>query len=161
VACSDRFYFESTTDASLTAANITAVDAPAAVAATNRGEIVTITDLNLGGANAGTRVDTIGFVAGALIGVGAGNFAIVNGGAATALTGLNLGDALNTAMANTGILGSAAAVAKAGLFTWAGDTYLVATSNTTAANNFGAVAGEDIIIKVTGVTGTLDVSDFI
>ena len=85
-----------------------------------------------------------------------------NGGAATALTGLDLGDALNTSIANTGILGSAAAgTAKAGLFTWAGDTYLIATNNATLANTFGAVAGEDIIIKVTGVTGTLDVSDFV
>lgn len=159
----DTFDFVAATDGVLTAANITAVDAPAAVAATNRGEIVTITDLNLGGANAGTRVDTINFTgaAGTLGAVAAGGFAIVNGGAATALTGLDLGDALNTAIANAGILGSAAAVAKAGLFTWAGDTYLIATNNATAANAFGAVAGEDIIIKVTGVTGTLDVSDFV
>ena len=159
----DTFDFVAATDGVLTAANITAVDAPAAVAATNRGEIVTTTDLNLGGANAGTRVDTINFTGGAgtLGAVAAGGFAIVNGGAATALTGLDLGDALNTAIANTGILGSAAAAAKAGLFTWAGDTYLIATNNATAANAFGAVAGEDIIIKVTGVTGTLDVSDFV
>lgn len=159
----DTFDFVAATDGVLTAANITAVDAPAAVAATNRGEIVTITDLNLGGANAGTRVDTINFTGGAgtLGAVAAGGFAIVNGGAATALTGLDLGDALNTAIANAGILGSAAAVAKAGLFTWAGDTYLIATNNATAANAFGAVAGQDIIIKVTGVTGTLDVSDFV
>ena len=125
--------------------------------------IVTITDLNLGGANAGTAVDKIDFTGGAgTLGVVAGGgFAIVNGGAATALTGLDLGAALNTAIADAGILGSAAAVAKAGLFTWAGDTYLIATSNDTANNAFGAVAGEDIIIKVTGVVGTLDVSDFI
>ena len=134
------------------------------MAATNRGEIVTITDLNLGGANAGTRVDTINFTgaAGTLGAVAAGGFAIVNGGAATALTGLDLGAALDTAIANTGILGSAVVgTAKAGLFTWAGDTYLIATNNITLANTFGAVAGQDIIIKVTGVTGTLDVSDFI
>jgi hypothetical protein len=158
----DTFSFAAATDGVLTAANITALDAAAAVAATNRGEIVTITDLNLGGANAGTRVDTIDFTGTLLGAVAAGGFAIVNGGAATALTGLNLGDALNTAIANAGILGSAAAgTAKAGLFTWAGDTYLIATNNATAANAFGAVAGEDIIIKVTGVTGTLDVSDFV
>ncbi len=160
----DTFSFTATTDGVLTAANITAVDAAAAVAATNRGEIVTITDLNLGGANAGTAVDKIDFTGGAgTLGVVAGGgFAIVNGGAATALTGLDLGAALNTAMANTGILGSAVAgTAKAGLFTWAGDTYLIATNNATLADNFGAVAGEDIIIKVTGVVGTLDVTDFV
>ena len=159
----DTFSFAAATDGGLTAADITAVDAPAAVAATNRGEIVTITDLNLGGANAGTSVDTIDFTgaAGTLGAVAAGGFAIVNGGAATALTGLDLGAALDTAIANTGILGSATAVAKAGLFTWAGDTYLIATNNVTAADTFGAVAGEDIIIKVTGVVGTLDVSDFV
>ena len=154
------------------------MDAPAAVAATNRGEIVTITDLNLGGANAGTRVDTIDFSGGTvapkieLSEIAAGGFSIVNGGAATALTGLNLGAALDAAIANAGILGSgtattngaagnAANFAKAGLFTWAGDTYLVATSNGTIGNTFGASVGEDIIIKVTGVTGTLDVSDFV
>lgn len=164
------------TDASLTGANVTALDAPAAVAASARNEITTITDLNLGGANTATRVDTIDFGtpgAGLLIGdINAGGIQVVNGGAATALTGLDLGAALNAAVANTGILGSATATtslvagnaanfAKAGLFTWAGDTYLVASSNATLANTFGAVAGEDIIIKVTGVTGTLDVSDFI
>ena len=158
----DTFSFAAATDGVLTAANITALDAAAAVAATNRGEIVTITDLNLGGANAGTRVDTIDFTGGPLGAVAAGGFAIVNGGAATALTGLDLGAALDTAIANVGILGSTVAgTAKAGLFTWAGDTYLIATSNDTLADTFGAKAGEDIIIKVTGVVGTLDVSDFV
>lgn len=173
----DIFSFADQTDGALKGANVTAIDAPAAVTATNRGEIVTITDLNLGGANAGTRVDTIDFSGGAgatfeLSEIAAGGFSIVNGGAATALTGLNLGAALDAAIANTGILGSgtvttngaagnAANFAKAGLFTWAGDTYLVATSNGSIGNTFGAVAGEDIIIKVTGVVGTLDVSDFV
>jgi hypothetical protein len=158
---SDTFSFADLTDGVLTGANLTAIDAPAAVTATNRAEIVTITDLNLGGANAGTRVDTIDFSGAVLGGVAAGGFAIVNGGSATALTGLDLGAALDTAIADAGILGSGAAAPKAGLFTWSGDTYLVATNNATAANTFGAVAGEDIIIKVTGVTGTLDVSDFV
>lgn len=174
---SDTFSFADQTDGALTGANVTNIDGANAVAATNRGEIVTITDLNLGGANAGTRVDTIDFTGGTaalyeLSDIAAGGFAIVNGGAATALTGLNLGAALDAAIANTGILGSgtattntaagnAANFAKAGLFTWAGDTYLIATSNGTIGNTFGAVAGEDIIIKVTGVTGTLDVSDFV
>lgn len=180
---SDTFSFAAATgaltDASLTAANLTAVDAAAAVAATNRGEISTITDLNLGGANTGTRVDIIDLgTPGAGWSIGdfeAGAIQIVNGGAVTALTGLNLGAALNTAVADTGILGSATQSttltvagiaggttnAKAGLFSWAGDIYLVAASNRTLADNFGAVAGEDIIIKVTGVTGTLDASDFI
>jgi len=160
----DVFSFDALTDGSLTGANLTAVDAPAAVTATNRGEITTITDLNLGGANAGTRVDTIDFTdlggASSLGGVAAGGFAIVNGGAATALTGVDLGAALNT-LVTTGVLGAAGAPA-AGLFTWSGDTYLVATTDAGGVlDNFGAVAGEDIVIKVTGVTGTLDVSDFV
>jgi len=84
---------------------------------------------------------------------------VVNGGAATALTGVNLGTAVN-ALVNSGILASAAGVVTAGLFTWGGETFLIASEGTTTTDNFGAVAGSDIIIKVTGVTGTLDASDF-
>lgn len=166
----DKFSFNGTgvagSDALLTGANLTAVDAPAAVAATNRGEITAISDLNLGGATAGLAVDTIrvneaGGAAGTLGAVVAGNIVVVNGGAATALTGADLGVAVNT-LVNGGTLdGAGAGFARAGLFTWSGDTYLIAAEGTTAANNFGAVAGADIIIKVTGVTGTLDASDFV
>lgn len=166
----DKFSFSGTgaagSDALLTGANLTAVDAPAAVTATNRGEITAISDLNLGGATAGLAVDTIRFneaggAAGTLGGVVAGNIAVVNGGAATALTGADLGVAVNT-LVNGGTLdGAGAGFARAGLFTWSGDTYLIAAEGTVAADAFGAVAGADIIIKVTGVTGTLDASDFV
>jgi len=157
----DTFSFADATDGVLTGANVTLIDAPAAVTATNRGEIVTITDLNLGGANAGTQVDTIDFSGAVLGAVAPGGFAIVNGGAATALTGVDLGAALN-ALVQTGNLGAAGVgVEAAGLFTWAGDTYLVATTNTAVNDTFGNVAGQDIIIKVTGVSGTLDVTDFV
>lgn len=166
----DNFRFitsnDVTADSILTNANLTTIDLPANVAATNRGEIATITDLNLGGANAGTRVDTISFAeqtataATLADAVAAGNVIVVNGGGVTAMTGANLGAAVN-ALVNAGILEAGAGNAAFGLFTWGGDTYLIGAEGTTAANNFGAAAGADIIIKVTGVTGTLDVSDFI
>jgi len=180
-AGADQFGFSAvtgaTTDAALSSANLTQIDANAAT--NGRVEIASITDLNLGGGTAGTRVDTINLSANGAKGaallagdIAAGGFTIVNGGAATALTGVDLGAALNTAIANTGILGSSTATTSsvagnaanfshAGLFTWGGDTYLVATSNATIGDTFGAVAGEDIVIKVTGVVGTLDASDFV
>lgn len=160
----DTFTFSTagaTADTILTGANLTTIDAPAAVAATNRGEIVTITDLNLGGANAGTAVDKVTFTGAGAIDA-AGTIVIVNGGAPTALTGADLGAAVN-ALVTTGVLGgtAAAGTARFGLFTWAGDTYLIGAEATNVGDNFGAIAGADIIIKVTGVTGTLDVSDIV
>lgn len=170
----DKFSFNGTgaagSDALLTGANLSAVDAAAAVAATNRGEITTITDLNLGGSTAGLQVDTvrlntIGGAAGTLGAIGAvGNVVVVNSGAAVALTGADLGTAVNT-LVQAGVLGAAGGAAaagtfRAGLFTWAGDTYLIAAEATNIADAFGAIAGADIIIKVTGVVGTLDPTDF-
>ncbi|HWK51571.1 MAG TPA: bluetail domain-containing putative surface protein, partial [Steroidobacter sp.] len=51
--------------------------------------------------------------------------------------------------------GSAATNA-AGLFNYGDDTYLIAVGDQ-AGSGFGS---DDYIIKVTGLTGTLDVSDF-
>ena len=167
----DTFRFDSsnavTADTILTGGNLTTIDLPANVAATNRGEIVTITDLNLGGANAGTRVDQISFYESAAtaatlrdaVNAGAGSIIVVNGGSATAMTGADLGAAVNT-LVNGGILEAGAAKAAFGLFTWGGDTYLIGAEGTNAGDNFGTVPGADIIIKVTGVVGALDVSDF-
>lgn len=167
----DNFRFitsnDATADSILIGANLTTIDLPANVAATNRGEIATVTDLNLGGANAGTRVDTISFAEQTATGatladaVAAGNKVIVvNGGGVTAMTGANLGTAVN-ALVNGGLLEAGAGNAAFGLFTWGGDTYLIGAEGTGAGNAFGTTAGADIIIKVTGVVGTLDVSDFV
>ena len=64
---------------------------------------------------------------------------------------------------NGGVLATSAGAGKiaAGLFTWGGDTYLIASEQTAVNDAFGNVDGRDLIIKVTGVTGTLDASDFI
>jgi hypothetical protein len=163
----DTFVFLSsndpTADTILTDANLTTIDKPANVAATNRGEIATITDLNLGGANAGTAVDRIGFTGGGPLDlVKAANIIVVNGGAVTPMTGADLGDAADK-LVNGGVLGgtATAGTAKFGLFSWGGDTYLIGSEQKTTNDTFGAVAGADIIIKVTGVTGTLDPSDII
>jgi len=160
---SDTFTFSTvvgTGDTILTNGDLTQIDAPAAVAATNRGEIATITDLNLGGANAGSAVDRITFTGNGLIDA-ATTIIVVNGGDVTAMTGADLGAAVN-ALVNGGVLDFAVATprsAKFGLFTWGGDTYLIGAEGTNRGDNFGAAPGADIIIKVTGVTGTLDVSD--
>jgi hypothetical protein len=162
----DTFVFlssnDTTADTILTGANLTTIDQPANVAATNRGEIATITDLNLGGANAGTAVDKITFTGGGLIDA-ATTIIVVNGGAVTQMTGADLGDAVNK-LVNTGVLDFAGATAKSakfGLFSWGGDTYLIGAEGTNVGDDFGKIAGADIIIKVTGVTGTLDPSDII
>ena len=134
-------------------------------------EIARITDLNLGGDSAGTKVDTIKFVetpaaaAATLADASSAltSITVVNGGAATAMTGADLGTAVNAIVSTGGVLATSAGGGKlaAGLFTWGGDTYLIASEQTAVNDTFGNVAGRDIIIKVTGVTGTLDASDFI
>ena len=154
------------TDTSVTGALLTAN--AAAITAAGYGQIVSITDLDLGGAT--TSVDTINFASGGThvasaantLGLeAAGAFAVVNGGLATALTGANLGAALDT-LVQGGVLGALGAGNQgAGLFTWGGETFLVATTNTAVIDVFGFVLGQDIIIKVTGVTGTLNAADFV
>ena len=170
----DTFTFEtsaaaSTADTILTGANLTAIDGNAS--AYGRMEIARITDLNLGGDSAGTKVDTIKFVetpaaaAATLADASSAltSITVVNGGAATAMTGADLGTAVNAIVSTGGVLATSAGGGKlaAGLFTWGGDTYLIASEQTAVNDTFGNVAGRDIIIKVTGVTGTLDASDFI
>lgn len=162
-AGNDIFSFRGN-DATITGANLTTMDA----LATNKFiGMASITDLNLGGATAATVADQIdlSFVGGAnvaaTLGLDANAVTVVNGGAATALSGVNLGTAVN-ALVNGGILGAAAAPTgvAAGLFTWGGDTFLIASQQAVVTDAFGTVADSDIIIKVTGVTGTLDASDF-
>lgn len=109
----------------------------------------TITDLNLGGNVAGTNVDTIDlpFAVGTLVNAGAP--------VAMAATAADLYDAVQALYATGGTMDNAG-VGTAGLFTYGGDTYLIAEA---AGNSvFGA---DDIIIKVTGVTGTLNLTDLV
>lgn len=109
--------------------------------------IDTITDLNLGSAAAAGRVDSIDIN----FGVGA----LVNAGVATAMTGAaTLTAAVNALFGAGGALFGQANTA--GLFTYGADTYFVAQNN--AGGVFGA---DDVIIRVTGVTGTFDLSDIV
>jgi hypothetical protein len=109
-----------------------------------------ITDLNLGGNVAGTNVDTIQLPFAVT--------ALVNAGTpvAMAATAADLYDAVQALYALGGTLASAAA-GTAGLFTYGGDAYLI-------ADQFGSgdgFAATDIIIKVTGFTGTLSLTDLV
>lgn len=108
-------------------------------------EFTTITDLNLGGANAASRVDAL-----SLTEASAGfdnNATILNAGAAASIGGTSLEAALNTAFAGAG-------ANSIGLFTYGSETFL-------AGSVAGAAwaGGTDLVIRVTGVTGTLDASD--
>ena len=109
----------------------------------------TITDLNLGGNAAGTNVDTIDlpFAVGTLVNAGTP--------VAMASTAADLFDAV-MALYNTGGVMDTAAAGTAGLFTFGGNTYLVAENT---GNSF--FDQSDIIINVTGVTGTLSLTDLV
>lgn len=161
-AGNDQFIF-ATSDAALIGADLTT-----AAASTGEGlsELTAIADLNLGGTAPTSTVDTInlstvgGANLAATLGFNANTIVVVNGGTAQALTGANLGAAVNGAV-NGGVLEGGAGVVSAGLFTFGGETYLIASEGTAAGDNFGAgLAGSDIIVRVTGVTGTLSVDDF-
>lgn len=106
-----------------------------------------ITDLDLGSAVAAGKVDTIDLSFGVATLVNAG--VAVAAPAAATLTG-----AINALFGAGGALNGQANTA--GLFTYGGDTYLVAANGAGAA--FGA---DDVIVKVTGLTGTLDLTDFV
>lgn len=86
---------------------------------------------------------------------------VVNGGAAVALTGANFGAAVNTVVNGGGAYPGpgAANTVSVGLFTWGGETFLIASEGSVNNDNFGAVASADLIIRVTGVAGTLDAND--
>jgi len=151
-------------DATITNTNLTTMDS---LTSDKFIGMASITDLNLGGTTAATGVDKIDLsnvggpnLAGTL-GLNANVVTVVNGGAATDLTGIDLGTAVN-GLVKGGILGSAVNTSgvAAGLFNWGGDTFLIASQQANVTDNFGTVSGADIIIKVTGVVGTLDPSDF-
>lgn len=156
---------DATYTAPATTAFTTAPDSTLTVGSTNSTaasgvlSVDTITDLNLGGADTASGVDKInlsGITATALTTVAAGT-----------ITGATL-DVAVTALFNTGgaLNGTTNAV---GLYTYGADTYLIGnvgasgsafgsgTAITSAATLENA---SDFIIKVTGVSGTLDASDF-
>ncbi len=114
----------------------------------------TITDLNFGGANTQTGVDTLdlsrsNFNAAEFV-PGTGH-ALVNAGTPLSMTGPNLGVAVQALFNTGGALDGA--TNRVGLFTYGSDTYLIAADNMVGFNP------NDVIIKVTGVQGTLDLSD--
>lgn len=149
-AGSDAFVLDAS-DSTATLANA-AVTGP--FSAAQGALFTTITDLNLGTGT--TSIDTVNLAA-------AFNFTgaetIVNGGAVAALTGASFGAAVD-ALINNGILDTGAASgadARAGLFSWGGDTFLIVNEAATAATAY--TAGDTVVIKVTGVTGILDAGD--
>jgi hypothetical protein len=148
-----------------TTAFTTAPDSTLTVGATNSSAASgvlttdTITDLNLGGVDTASGVDKIN-----ISGVAATALTVV---ASSTITGADLSAAV-IALFNTGgaLNGTTNTV---GLFTYGTDTYLIGNVGA-SASSFGSGTAitsaatlenaSDFIIKVTGVTGTLDASDF-
>lgn len=111
----------------------------------------TITDLNLGGATLVLGVDRVVLSAATFAAFGATD--LINAGTALAMTGPNLAGAVQALFNAGGALNGS--LNDVGLFTYGADTYLVATDNVAGLN------ANDVIIKVTGVSGTLDLSDIV
>lgn len=112
--------------------------------------IDTITDLNLGDNTAGGTVDLLSFG-----GIGAATAEAVI--TLTSAQQETVTAAATFAAAVTAALAVASTTGNVVKFTYGSDTYIgVQDTNT----NVDYTAGEDIVIKVTGVTGTLDVNDF-
>ena len=115
------------------------------------GTMDTIVELDLGGASSAVGVDTIQ-LSSAVLGYGAfGATALINAGGTVAMNGPTLTAALQGLYNAGGTLDGA--TNNVGLFTYGADTYLI------AADNVAGLGANDIVIKVTGVTGTLDLSD--
>ncbi len=122
----------------------------------------TITDLDLGGVDVASQADII-----QISGVTATALTVV---AATTITGASLSAAVNALFNAGGALNGTTNTV--GLFTYGTDTYLIGNVGAVSAGgNFGTAGtaistattlenASDFIIKVTGVTGTLDASDF-
>ena len=122
----------------------------------------TITDLDLGGVDTASGVDKIN-----ISGVTATALTVV---AAGTITGADLSAAVNALFNAGGALNGTTNTV--GLFTFGTDTYLIGNvGSVSAGGNFGTAGtaistaatlenASDFIIKVTGVTGTLDASDF-
>jgi len=111
----------------------------------------TITDLDLGGATQVLGVDRVVLNSAVFNPFGATD--LINAGTALAMTGPNLAGAVQALFNAGGALNGS--VNDVGLFTYGADTYLIAT------DNVGGLNANDVIVKVTGVTGTLDLSDIV
>lgn len=109
----------------------------------------TITDLELGSAGVGGRVDVVQLTAAS--GFTGGAITVANAGNAITGVGANITAAVTAVTGAGGLLQNANT---AGLLTFGTDTYLVVSDGLAATTN-------DLVIKVTGYTGTLDASDFI
>jgi len=115
----------------------------------NLTNISSITDLNLGGANAVSKVD-------ALV------FDLATASAATVIT---LTDAQKSAVAAAAdfaaavnlVLAAAPGTNNVAQFVYGTDTYVAANGAVGDGTNYVAVT--DLVVKVTGVTGTLDATD--
>ena len=134
-------------------------------------QVDTIVGLNFGGNGATARADVIDLLAdGADTGLVANNadiataanfnngatMNVINGGVAQAMsTAPTLTAAVQALFLAGGALNAQANTA--GLFTYGTDTYLVVAGGAAGAYN----AADDIVIKVTGVSGTFDVSDLV
>lgn len=122
----------------------------------------TITDLDLGGVDTASGVDKIN-----ISGVTAAALTVA---AAGTITGADLSAAVNALFNAGGALNGTTNTV--GLYTFGTDTYLIGNVGAVSAGgNFGTAGtaisdaatleqASDFIIKVTGVTGTLDASDF-
>lgn len=111
----------------------------------------TITDLNLGGATQVLGVDSV-FLSRFTFNAFA-NTDLINAGTPLAMTGPSLGAAVQALFNAGGALNGS--VNDVGLFTYGTDTYLVAT------DNVAGFTANDALIKVTGVTGTLNLTDIV
>ena len=109
----------------------------------------TITDLNLGGATGVLAVDKVNLSNTVFNAFGATD--LINAGTALSMTGATLAAGVQALFNAGGALSGS--LNDVGLFTYGSDTYLIATDTVAGLN------GNDVIIKVTGVTGTLDLSD--
>ena len=111
----------------------------------------TITDLNLGSNVVGGLVDQI-IIDGATTSAGTADVIV----ALTTAQQTTVTATANLAAAVDAVLGIAGTVNNVAQFTYGADTYLIHNG---ATANAAFTAGEDTLIKITGVTGTLDASD--
>lgn len=107
----------------------------------------TITDLNLGGATSASRVDQIN--------IDAATAAAAVVVALTAAQQTTVTGTATLALAVASVLGVAGTANNVVQFTYGTDTYFIHNGD----NNGTFDAGQDTLIKITGVTGTIDASD--
>ncbi|MBB5217352.1 beta strand repeat-containing protein [Parapusillimonas granuli] len=111
----------------------------------------TITDLNLGTAVVAGQVDTLTFdVSAAAVTAGPAIVSLSEAQQATVAAAADLAAAADV------VLGIANAAGNVAQFSYGANTYLLVNGVTATA---AFTAGEDHLVKITGVTGTLDASD--